>query len=156
VRAARWGAAALVVVLTACSGRDDASTSTSSSTSEEAPAPTFTGDGSPFCDSMLALGQLPSAEGATPEGVLEATKQLAAHLDEAQASTPSDAPPDLDALIDDYRMATNAILAAGGDVRVAFADLQREHPEVVARLRSPSSHQAAYDFLVERCRMNAP
>jgi hypothetical protein len=153
MRAGRWGAIALLLLATACSGDDDAAPSTTEST---APTPTFKGDGSPFCNSMLRLGQVPGAEGATREQVLAANEQLVANLDEAQANTPADAPPDLDALIDDYRMAADAIFDAGGDVRAAFAALQQAQPEVVARLRSASSHQAAYAFLVDRCGVNAP
>lgn len=147
-----WGAVALVVVVSACSG-DSGSSSTTTST---APTPTFMGDGSQFCNAMLKVGQVAGAEGATPQQVLAANRELVAQLDEAQANTPADAPPDFDALLDDYRLATSAIFDAGGDVEEAFAALQRDHADVVARLRSPNSHQAAYDFLVTRCGINPP
>ena len=147
----RWGAIALLVVVAACS--DDTS---SSPTTTAAPTPSFVGDGSPFCNAMLGVGQVAGAEGATPEQVLEANRQLVAHLDEAQANTPADAPPDFDLLIDDYRKASNSIIGAGGDVQAAFTYLQETDPGLVARLRSSSSHQAAYDFLVERCGVDAP
>ena len=152
MRAVRCGAFALLLVVGACT--DDSGNA--SDTPSTAPTPTFKGDGSPFCNAMLRVGQVAGAEGATPQQVLEANEQLVANLDEAQANTPPDAPPDFDALLDDYRLATTAIFDARGDVRAAFTALQQAHPDVVARLRSPSSHKAAYDFLVDRCGINAP
>ena len=152
MRAVRWGAIALLAVA-ACSGDDSSSSSATAST---APTPTFMGDGSPFCNAMLGVGQVAGAQGATPAQVVEANRQLVAHLDEAQANTPSDAPPDFDALIDDYRLATTAIFDARGNVEAAFEKLEAEHPDVVARLASSSSHEEAYTFLVERCGINAP
>jgi hypothetical protein len=105
---------------------------------------------------MLGVGQVPGAQGASPAQVLDANEQLVAHLDEAQANTPPDAPPAFEALLDDYRLATTAIFDARGDVQAAFAALEDAHPDVVARLGSSSSHEEAYTFLVERCGINAP
>jgi len=105
---------------------------------------------------MLGVGQVGGDAGATPEAVLEANDRLVAFLDEAQASTPADAPADFDALLDDYRAATEAIAEAEGDVDAAFAALERTAPEVVQRLGSSTSHQAAYDFLVDRCGITQP
>ena len=105
---------------------------------------------------MLAVGQVAGAEGATPAEVVAANQELVAQLDEAQANTPEDAPPDLDALLDDYRAASAAIAAAKGDLTAAFEALGNEHPDVVARLGSSSSHEEAYSFLVDRCGINVP
>jgi hypothetical protein len=76
--------------------------------------------------------------------VLEQQQELLAQLDEAQANTPDDAPPDLDLLIDDYRNASSAIIAAGGTCRPpsgAAAGLpgHRGAPSLV------ELHQAAFD-----------
>ena len=156
MRGARGGAAAialvLVLVVAACSDSDSSSDTTTST----APTPTFVGDGSPFCNAMLKVGQVAGAEGASAQQVLAANQQLVEQLDEAQANTPADAPADFDALVDDYRAATTAIFEAKGDVAKAFKALEDEHPDVVARLGSSTSHQDAYDFLVERCGINQP
>jgi hypothetical protein len=155
VRLARGGAraAALValIAIAACSGDSEPAADTTSST---APTPTFVGDGSSFCNAMLNVGQVAGAQGASAQQVLESNQQLVEQLDEAQANTPADAPADFDALVDDYRVATRAIFDAKGDVAKAFEALQAEHPEVVARLGSSSSHAEAYEFLVERCGIN--
>ncbi len=105
---------------------------------------------------MLGVGRIGADPAAAPARVLADNQRLAALLDEVQASTPEDAPPELDALIDDYRAASQAIVAAGGDVEAAFAALERDVPDVVARLGSSTSHVVAYDFLVARCGISAP
>jgi hypothetical protein len=156
VSALRWGAVLLVLAAAACSDDDGDAAPPTSTTASTAPTPTFTGDGSAFCTAMLALGQVAGADGATPADVVAANQQLVAQLDEAQANTPEDAPPDLGSLLDDYRIASEAIGAAKGDVEAAFEALGVEHPDVVARLGSSSSHEEAYSFLVERCGINAP
>ena len=114
------------------------------------------GDGSAFCDAMLAVGQIERSAGATPAEVLAENEELQAHLDEAQANTPAEAPPDFDALLDDYRVASLAIAAAEGDVEAAFEALERDDPDVVTRLGSSSSHADGYQFLVDRCGVAAP
>jgi len=154
----RWGAVLLVLAAAvSCSGDDDGGTAPpTSTTASTAPTPTLTGDGSAFCTAMLALGRGTGAEGSTPAEVLTANQELVAHLDEAQANTPEDSPPDLDALLDDYRVAAEAIAAANGDVEAAFEALSAEHPDVVARLGSESSHEEAYAFLATRCASNTP
>jgi len=154
VGVARWGAVALLLAVAACS--EDGGDRSSETTESTVPTPTFTGDGSAFCDAMLAVGQVAGADGASPEDVLKSNAALVAHLDEAQANTPADAPADFDALLDDYRVASQAISAAAGDVAKAFAALEQEHPDVVARLGSSTSHQEAYTFLVDRCGISAP
>ena len=153
--AVRWGgvAAALVLAVAGCSDDADSSSSTTAST---APTPTFVGDGSAFCNAMLNVGQIAGAQGATAQQNLEANERLVAQLDEAQANAPADAPPDFEALIDDYRLATAAIFEAKGDVAKAFKALEEDAPDVVARLGSPTSHKEAFDFLVERCGINQP
>lgn len=153
---------AVAFALVACTADDQTNPDLGASTSDPAPTvasePTVpvTGDGSAFCDAMLAVGRIGGDPEATPDQVLADNQVLATLLDEAQASTPADAPSDLDALIDDYRTASQAIVAAGGDVEAAFVALQRDAPDVVARLGSSSSHVEAYDFLVARCGMVAP
>lgn len=163
---ATWiGAAALALALAACAPDDEvspnpgaSSTTTAPPGSTVAPATTFpvTGDDSAFCDAMLGLGRIGGDPTATPDQVLADNQVLVTLLDEAQANTPGDAPPDLDSLIDDYRAASQALVAAGGEVEAAFAALQRDAPDVVARLGSSSSHVEAYDFLVARCGITAP
>ena len=152
----RWGAVLLLGLAAACSDDDGTAASSTSTTASTIPTPTFTGDGTAFCNAMLALGQVAGAEDATPEEVLEANRELVANLGEAQANTPEDAPPDLDALLDDYRIASDAITKANGDVEAAFRALGVEHPDVVSRLGSSSSHEEAYTFLVDRCGINVP
>jgi hypothetical protein len=41
-------------------------------------------------------------------------------------------------------------------VEQAFEALEQEAPEVVQRLGSSTSHEEAYNFLVERCGITAP
>jgi hypothetical protein len=147
----------LVLAAGACSGDDGGTAPPTNATASTAPTtPTFSGDGSAFCTAMLAVGTVETAAGATPAEVVAANQELVAQLDEAQANTPEDAPPELDALLDDYRVASEAIFAAEGDVEVAFAALGAEHPDVVSRLGSESSHEEAYAFLAERCGNEAP
>ena len=154
MRGRRWGAVALLGLAMACSSNSDSSSTTTTTT--EAPTPTFMGDGSKFCNAMLSLGQVSGASGKTPQQVLAANEALVSHLDEAQANTPADAPPDFDSLIDDYRLATTAIFDAAGDVTKAFEALKREHPDAYARLGSETSHKEAYGFLADRCGINPP
>ena len=148
MRAVRAVGVALLLAVAACGGGDGASPGSTEST---VPTPTITGDGSPFCNAMLAVGRVQGAGGASPAEVLQANEDLAGHLDEAQANTPPNAPPDFGALLDDYRLASDAIREAAGDVTKAFAALEAEHPDVVARLGSQTSHGEAYRFLLERC-----
>lgn len=156
---------AAALATAACSGDDDATPTTSpATTTSTVPSPSTsttsttssTGDGSPFCAAMLGIGQIGGDAESAPEQVLADNQALAALLDEAQANTPEDSPPDLDALIDDYRAASQAIVDAGGDVEAAFAALQLEAPDVVARLGSSTSHEDAYAFLVDRCGVSVP
>ena len=154
------GALALLLAVAGCTddGGDQTAppTTAASTTASTAPTPTLTGDGTAFCDAMLGVGQVAGAEGATPEEVLATTEELTQHLDEAQVNTPEDAPTDFDSLLDDYRLAIEAIVAAEGDVEAAFAALAEEDPEVVGRLGSSTSHAEAYAFLVDRCGIEAP
>lgn len=153
-RAGRVAVALVVCVAAACSGGgDDADDDTAPilTTASTIPTPTIEGDGTRFCEAMLAVGRTPGAAGATPQEVVDANREMIDHLDEAQANTPSDAPPDFEALLDDFRLAAEAIFEADGNVVEAFEAIERDHPDVHARLASPTSHEAAYDFLVERC-----
>jgi hypothetical protein len=145
-------ALALTFALAACSDGDEGATaSTTASTTSTAPTPTFAGDGSAFCDAMLAIGKVERSADSTPAEVLAANEELLGHLDDAEASAPADAPTDLASLLADYRLAAEAITAADGDVERAFTVLGEESPDVVQRLSSSSSHADAYDFLVDRC-----
>jgi hypothetical protein len=147
----------LVLVLAAGACADDGGAEADRpTTTSSTPTPTFVGDGSAFCDAMLAVGQVERSADATAAEVLVENEELQAHLDEAQANTPPDAPPDFDALLDDYRAATQAIAAAEGDIDAAFAALERDAPDVVERLGSSTSHAAGYQFLVDRCGIAAP
>ncbi len=137
-----------LLAVAACSGEEGSAPSTTTSTVS---TPTIEGDGTPFCAAMLAVGRVQGANGASPEQVLAANEELLGHLDAAQANTPPDAPPDFDSLLDDYRLASEAIREAAGDVTKAFADLKAAHPDVVDRLGSQSSHAEAYRFLLARC-----
>ena len=143
---------AVVVVAAGCSGSDDGDDAATSTTEREATTTSVevVGDGSPFCDAMIALGQI--GMGATAEDVLAANEELVGLLDEAQANTPADAPSDLDALIDDYRAASDAIAEHEGDLDAAYESLS---PDVVARLSANDSHPEAYEFLVDRCGLTA-
>jgi hypothetical protein len=143
------------VALSACSGGDDGK-EPGASPETTVPSPTFIGDGSTFCNAMLGVGHVGGDPDATAEEVLAANDTLMGFLDEAQATAPGDAPADFEALLDDYRAATEAIAEAQGDVDAAFAALERRSPELVQRLGSATSHQAAYDFLVDRCGISAP
>lgn len=147
--------AAAICVAAACSsddgGGEDGDVAPVLTTVSTVPTPTIEGDGTRFCEAMLAVGRVQGAAGATPEQVVEANRELVGHLDEAQANTPSDAPPDFEALLDDFRLAAEAIFEADGNVVEAFESLKGEHPEVHRRLGSPTSHMAAYQYLIERC-----
>ncbi|MEQ1786414.1 MAG: hypothetical protein ABL966_05130, partial [Acidimicrobiales bacterium] len=139
-----------------CGGSDDDDARTTTTVDPDATTPSFVGDGSAFCDAMLGVGQIGSSADAAPAEVLADNEELLALLDDAQANTPTDAPPDFDALLDDYRAASQAIAVAGGDVEAAFATLEQESPEVFARLSSSTSHEAGFTFLVERCGITTP
>ncbi len=151
---------ALALAVAGCSddgGTDDGGALPGeTTTAPTAPAPTFVGDGSSFCDAMLGVGQVERAADATPEEVLAENQRLIDFLGDAQANTPEDAPADFDALIDDFRLAAQAINDARGDVDAAFAALEEDSPEVVGRLGSSTSHAEAYEFLVDRCGITAP
>jgi ABC-type transporter Mla subunit MlaD len=157
-RRAGRGLLAVVLVTVAVAGAcaDDGGREAGSTTTESiAPTPTFVGDGSAFCDAMLAVGQVERSTDDSPAEVRAENEELARHLDEAQANTPPDAPPDLDALLDDYRTASEAIADADGDIDAAFEALERDAPAVVERLGSSTSHEEGYDFLVGRCGITA-
>lgn len=148
----------MVAALGGCSDDDEpqAAGSTTTTVDPDASTPTFVGDGSPFCDAMLGVGQVGRDENATAAEVLEDNERLVGFLDAAEAVVPADAPAGFDALLADYRTAAAAITTAEGDVTAAFAALEAEAPEVVERLGSSDSHAAAFAFLVERCGISAP
>ena len=149
--------AGLAAAVIACSDSSEEPPVTGAVTTDPtASTPTFVGDGSAFCDAMLGVGTIEPAADATPADVLAENERLLELLGEAQVNTPEDAPPDFDALLDDYRAAAEAIADANGNVEAAFVTLSEEAPEVVARLGSSTSHAAAYDFLVARCGISGP
>jgi len=118
---------------------------------DERGATTTTLDASPFCvtiRSLEALGSEPSAAGGTPQQVLAQNAAVISLLDEATASAPEDAPSDVQALFDDYRLVSDAIAAASGDTNAAYEALTRDDPELTERL---GTHNEAFAFFAERC-----
>ena len=117
-------------------------------------APSTTLDPSPFCvtiRSLEALGSEPSATAGTPADVLAQNASVSSLLDEAEASAPDDAPSDVQALFDDYRLVSEAIVAASGDTDAAYTALTRDHPELLERLTQAGAHADAFAFFAERC-----
>ena len=53
---------------------------------------------------------------------------------------PDGAPADVESLFDDYRAIAVAIGGAGGDIDAAYAALQEDQPELVARLFNATAH----------------
>jgi hypothetical protein len=126
-----------------------------STSGDEARADTTTTlDTSPFCvtiRSLEALGSEPSAAGAGPSEVLTQNASVASLLDDAAASAPDDAPADVQALFDDYRLVTDAIVATSGDTSAAYEALNRDHPGLLDRLGQPDAHREAFAFFADRC-----
>jgi hypothetical protein len=111
-------------------------------------------DKSPFCVAIRkleALGSDQAPAAGTPAEVLAQNAKLAALIDQAAASTPSDAPADVQALIADYRVLSKAIDAAGGDTAAAFSALGTSDPALTARLGQADAHRASFVFFAERC-----
>jgi len=149
-----------VTALAACGsdGEGDADRSGERAGDEEA-APSTTLDPSPFCvtiRSLEALGAEPAAGGGSPEEVLAQNASVASLLDEATASAPDDAPADVQALFDDYRVVSEAIVAASGDTEAASAALARDHSDVLQRLSGTAAHEDAFAFFVDRCGIAPP
>jgi ABC-type glycerol-3-phosphate transport system substrate-binding protein len=143
----------LVALLAACGGDDDGDDAASGEEADAGETGT-TLDESPFCVTIRALEQMgsePAQGSGTPEEVLSQNDEIIAHLEDAQASTPADAPPDVPALFDDYLALSAAITTAAGDTDAAFAALQAQQPELVTRLSAPDAHNEAFRWFSERC-----
>lgn len=115
-------------------------------------------DRGPFCTSIQAIQNLGSrsAGTATPEEVLAQNEQLLDLIDEATATVPDGAPADVERLFDDYRAIAQAISQANGDIDAAYAALQRDEPELTARLVNPTAHLPAFEFFADRCGIPLP
>jgi len=146
-------------VVGACGGNDtggaiDTPESNTTGGSASADGTTTTLDKSPFC---VAIRELESLGNAPPTGertqalVLEQNEQLAGLIEDATNNAPQDAPADVASLLDDYRVVSEAIVAAAGDTEAAMAKLRAEQPELSDRLSQPSAHREAFEFFAELC-----
>jgi hypothetical protein len=144
-----------VVALAACgSDSDTGRPGPGERAADDEAAPSTTLDASPFCvtiRSLEALGSEPSATGGSVAEVLAQNASVSSLLDEAEASAPDDAPSDVQALFDDYRLVSEAILAAAGDTDAAYGTLTRDQPELLERLTQAGAHADAFAFFAERC-----
>ena len=100
--------------------------------------------------SIRALASSPNSSWSDPNA------SVASLLDEATASAPEDAPADVQALFDDYRVVSEAIVAAKGDTEVASEALARDHPDVLGRLGDTAAYDDAFAFFVDRCGIAPP
>jgi hypothetical protein len=153
---------ASALLLAACGGGDDqaADGSANGDGSRDAASDTTAPlDDSPFCVAVRAMEELgsesPSGE-ATPEQVLAESEKTISLIDEAAANVPDDAPADVQALFDDYRVLLEAIDAADGDADAAFEALSERQPELMARIAEANAHLDAFTFFSERCGTAAP
>ncbi len=107
----------------------------------------------PFCDSIAGIQGLGAGEaaGGTPELVLAQNEAMLDLLDEASANVPPGAPADVESLFDDYRTIAVAIGSAGGDVEAAYTAIQRDEPELAARLFTETAHLPAFEFFANHC-----
>jgi hypothetical protein len=117
-------------------------------------------DQSTFCVTIRqleAMGSAPAGGDSSPEAALAQNAEVRALLDEAAATAPDDAPPDVQALLDDYGILTTAIDGAGGDTTAAFEALSAAEPELMARLGQPAAgHADAFTYFADRCGTAAP
>lgn len=116
-------------------------------------------DQSPFCVTIRSLedmGNEPDSGDGTPEEVLAQNDEIIRLLEDATATAPDDAPADVQSLFDDYMVLSQAITTSGGDTDAAFAALQADEPELMARLAQPDAHTEAFTFFSERCGTAAP
>jgi hypothetical protein len=157
----------LLLASAACSAEEDGASpapTTIPPTTTAAPAPTVLtvpegprpGEGSTFCTSMLRIGGLDPGAEADPAAVVALAQELLDLLGEAQATTPEDAPPAIDHLIDDFRAVALAVGTNGGDVEAAYATLQVEDPEAFARFTESGARDEAYEFLAVHCGTEPP
>jgi hypothetical protein len=146
----------LGITVAGCSSRSDtdgAAARPTSPTVETSEAPSTSLDTGPFCTNVRALEGLGEDQGdaATPDVVLAQAEETIGVLDEITATVPTDAPPDVEVLLDDFRAIVEAIVAAGGDSDAAYASLQADQPELWARLSDPAAHDGAFAFFAARC-----
>jgi hypothetical protein len=154
--AAALGLSALAV---GCGTGDDAADDSApiddEAVSEDGGEPGVELDQSTFCVTIRqleAMGRAPDGGDGSPEAALAQTAEMRALLDEAAATAPDDAPPDVQALLDDYGLLTAAIEGAGGDTAAAFEALSTGEPELMARLTLPAAgHADAFSFFADRC-----
>jgi hypothetical protein len=146
-------AVGLLLVAAACSDGSSEGAAPRSSPEDEAPASTTTTlDDSPFCQSVRALVALgDDAADPTPEAVVSQSQEMQGLLDEVAAAAPGDAPPDVPALLADFRAIADAVVASGGDVDAAYAALQAGQPELWDRLAQPTAHEDGFRFFADRC-----
>ncbi|MEO7429521.1 MAG: hypothetical protein ABIY48_09090 [Acidimicrobiales bacterium] len=156
----RWGVRllglVLVTTLMACGGGSDSPTSATSTDRAATGADTTatTLNKSAFCVTIRALEALGSDTAtapSTPAAVLEQNTKLAALIERAAAAVPADAPADVQGLIADYRLLSEAIAAAGGDTAAAFDSLTTTQPGLSDRLGRADAHRASFTFFAERC-----
>lgn len=146
-----------VFTLAACGGGGDAPSKADAPTDGREGATGVTAaplDQTSFCVAIRALEALGSADATaagTPAEVLAQNSRLAELIDEAAANAPADAPADVQHLVDDYVVLSDAIAAAGGDSEAAMATLRTEEPELVARFSRADAHKEAFTFFAERC-----
>jgi len=147
---------AVLLALAACSGDgadEGAGTTEPGGEASEGPTTTTTLDEGPFCTNVRALVDLGEDETAepTPEAVVAQSEELLTVIGEITANVPSDSPPAVEALLDDFRVIAEAVGAAGGDVEAAYATLEAEQPELWARLAEPTAHDEGFAYFNERC-----
>lgn len=154
-RVAIAGVVVCLGIVGACGGNDTGGaidTPASSTTDVDASTggTTTTLDKSPFCVAIRgleALGNAPSTGERTQALVLEQTEKLLDLVEDATNNAPQDAPTDVSALLHDYRLIGDAVVAAAGDTEAAMATLGSTDPELMARL----PHREAFQFFAELC-----
>lgn len=120
------------------------------------PAPLYD---TPFCEAargLDALGREPAPADRSAQEVLAQTERLAGFIEVLAATRPGDAPAAVDALVEDYRILSAAIVDAEGDIEAAFAVLDAEDPELSVRLGLPDSYHEAVVFFADRCGTSIP
>lgn len=152
-RVRRLLVAALLLGSCSSSGGAPAGSDSTADAGTATSGPTTTLDESPFCLNVRALQDLggDSPTDSSPAAVLEQSDTMLAILDELAVTVPAGSPPDIEALIDDFRAINEAIARTGGVVDEAYAGIQRDQPELYQRISEPNSHLVAFRFFAERC-----
>jgi hypothetical protein len=144
-------------------GGDDTTATTVADSSSTTAAPSGGGlpgegegallDTGPFCTSIKGIQDLGAggAETGAPDQVIAQNEAMLDLLDEATATVPEGAPADVESLFDDYQQIARAIGAAAGDIDAAYAAIERDQPEVAARLFNPTAHLPAFDYFANHC-----